>query len=143
MAGSMRFPRLAQMRGRIMRVLRSTEGFRAVVASAGLACLVLVFAAAAGLRAFDKSGRADQAEATEASPKDELWKRGFGSIVFSSPYQSCEEWGFDNGSGHVVSERVVDCEARLGKPVAERPVAPPPAAANTNRMRAVLDGFRK
>lgn len=139
----MRFPRLANAKSRIRHLLRSTEGLHGTVATAGLAVLLLGLVTAAGLRVFDTSGGGKEAEATTESPKNELWKRGLGSIVFSSPYQTCEEWGFDNGTGHVVSERVVDCEARLGPPVAVRAVAPPPAAANTNRMRAVLEGFRK
>lgn len=139
----MRFGYLAGAYGRLVRALRSKEGFRVSVASVGLAGLLMVLVTGAGLRAFDRSGgKAQPAETAAAPAKPDPWKQRIGSIVFSSPNQNCEEWGFDNRTGHVVSEAVVDCEARLGTPVAQAS-AVKEVMPNTARIQGILAGFRK
>ena len=51
----MRFGYLAGAYGRLVRALRSKEGFRVSVASVGLAGLLMVLVTGAGLRAFDRA----------------------------------------------------------------------------------------
>jgi hypothetical protein len=67
-----------------------------------------------------------------------LAARRSGSILFVSADKYCEEYRFDNSTGHVVSIDYVDCEERLARDDnAKKEVA------KTANMKGMLASFKK
>ena len=136
----MRSQRLKYPRRRIPHASRSVEAVRALVATAGLAgLLLLVYVIADSLPATNAllSG-AQAANAGGADARAKMWEHRVGSIVISSWNRPCEERTFDNNTGRIVGVSYVDCDARL----ATGSIDSPPHD-NTSRMRGILASFKK
>jgi hypothetical protein len=118
------------------------EGLRALIATAGLAVILL-----AAIFVTSSSYVTDQQAKNAILKIDPLTQSAggeaahrAGSIVVETDRKGrCEERSFDNRTGKIVSSNYVDCEARLA---AERNTVPS-ENLSAERMRSILGAFKR
>lgn len=119
----------------LLHGLRSREGLRGIAACAAALCLLLMIVALASRgHVVARSGPPN------TQPRQDVSEYRLGAIVVASWKKMCEERAFDNATGDIVGETMVDCEARLKPDIAE---AAPPKHDNTVRIRGLLGSFQK
>jgi len=135
-AGSIRGKR----RGKTSHSL--AEGLRALIATAGLAVILLlgIFVTSSSYFA-EQQAKNSLSKITPLTPSagGEAAHRAGSIVVESDRKGRCEERSFDNRTGKIVSSNFVDCEARLA---AERDTAPS-ENLSAERMRSILGAFKR
>jgi hypothetical protein len=118
------------------------EGLRALIATAGLAVILLfaLFVTSNSYFADQQSKNAlTKIEPLSQSPGGEAAHRAGSIVVETDRKGRCEERSFDNRTGKIVSSNYVDCDARLA---AERNTAPS-ENLSAERMRSILGAFKR
>ena len=121
----------------------SGEGFRALIAFAALAGVLLLafFVTANSYFSADRQSKSTAAKIAPLpqSAGGESAHRVASIVVETDSKGRCEERRFDNRTGKIVSSNFVDCDARLAS---ERDTTPS-ENLSAERMRAILGAFKK
>jgi len=129
-----------KVRGKVSHSM--TEGLRALIATAGLA-VMLLFALFVTSNSYFGDQQSKNAlakiEPLSQSAGGEAAHRAGSIVVETDRKGRCEERSFDNRTGKIVSSNYVDCDARLA---AERNTAPS-ENLSAERMRSILGAFKK
>ena len=119
------------------------EGFRAFIASAALAGILLLALFVSSGTYFSAERQARNAVLKIAplahSPGGEAGHRVASIVVETDSKGRCEERRFDNRTGRIVSSNLIDCDARLA---AERDAAPS-ENLSAERMRSIFGAFNR
>jgi hypothetical protein len=107
---------------------------------------LLLFIGAAGYisgtRYYSRASNPAAAGQRESQPRDDIEQHRLASILFVpwTGVTTCDERRFDNVTGQIVSDGIVNCDF-LTPQVSVNP--PARTSDNTVRMRAILDAFKK
>jgi hypothetical protein len=118
------------------------EGLRALIATAGLAVILLlaIFVTSSSYVGDQQAKNAlSKIAPLTQSPGGEAAHRAGSIVVETDRKGRCEERSFDNRTGKIVSSNYVDCDARLA---AERDTAPS-ENLSAERMRSILGAFKR
>jgi len=123
------------------RLVPRIDGFRALVA-AGILLSVCSLVLGVGVVAhFAGSPSSSSANNRSAISQQDAAGRQVGAMVFAPRTgRTCWERRFDYGNEQIVSDRTIECEAKL----ADDPIRPAGKVRdNTVRIRAIMDDFKK